>query len=124
MAANFNTAIDVNPSTGFNEQVKVRVNTAKFGDGYSQRTSSGLNSKDREFSLSFNNQSLEKSAQIIAFLETAGTGDPQYGGVEYFLWTPPDKQESIKVICSEWDEEYSSPFTRTIKAKFVRVYDI
>lgn len=55
---------------------------------------------------------------------TPAPGDRSRAGVDYFLWTPTDSNETIKVTCEEWDEEYSSTISRTVNAKFVRVYDI
>lgn len=55
---------------------------------------------------------------------TAAVGDTSRAGVDYFYWTPPDSPEVLKVVCEEWDEEYSSSISRTINAKFTRVYDI
>lgn len=124
MAVDFNTATGATPSIGFASSNKIIVNTAKFGDGYSQRTVSGLNPNIVEYSVKFQHQPLTKAATIIGFLQTAGTGDPTKGGVEYFTWTPPGESTAIKVICSEWDVEYASTISRTINAKFVRVYDI
>jgi phage-related protein len=120
----FNATIGVNPSIGFKRNVKTRVDTAQFGDGYAQRTVSGLNPKNNEYSVVFQNQDLDTATAIINFLETAGTGDQSNGGVSYFWWTPPDETTAIKIICQEWDIEYSSPISRTISAKFIRVYDL
>lgn len=124
MAANFNTSIGIHPSIGFKKNSKVTVDTAKFGDGYSQRTVSGLNPREDEFNVTFVNQPIATAASIISFLETAGTGDPTRGGVDYFFWTPPDGATQLKIVCSEWDETYASSISRTINAKFMRVYDL
>lgn len=204
MAVNFYTVIGKHPSIGFRKNNKIVVNTAQFGDGYSQRTVSGLNSNQQDYQITYRNQDLVTSQKIIDFLETAGTkdfgtgatatatinsgaitaytvtsqgsnyyitptveivgdgsgasatavintagkvtsivpvsngsgyttatvniiaapGDRSRAGVDYFLWTPPDEATAVKVICSEWDTEYSSSISRSINAKFVRVYDI
>lgn len=204
MAVNFYTVIGKHPSIGFKKASKITVNTTQFGEGYKQRTSSGINSKQQDIQVSFINQDLTTAQKIIDFLETAGTkdfgtgasasvtisggnvtdinlitggskyyippvitidgdgtgakatalltgtgqissiavtnggtgyttatvtitpaaGDATKAGVDYFLWTAPDESEEIKVTCEEWDIEYSSTISRTINAKFVRVYDL
>lgn len=203
MAVNFYEVIGVHPSIGFKKTSKVTVDTAQFGDGYTQRTVSGINTTGNDFQISFRNQDIPRATKIIQFLETAGTKDFGTGasasvsifdtavtevpvlssgsnyyiaptvtisgdgvgaqaianiwegqvtsisvtsggsgyttatatittapgsktraGVDYFLWTPPDAVETYKVVCGEWDEEYASSISRTINAKFVRVYDI
>ena len=204
MAVNFYTVIGKHPSIGFKKTNKVTVDRAQFGDGYVQRTVSGLNTTQQDYQVSFRNQDLATAQKIIEFLSTAGTkdfginaaatavlsggaissftmtdygsnyyivptvtitgdgtgavahavintsgqvtsivvdtagssyttatvtitpaaGDRSRAGVDYFYWTPTDSLETIKVTCEEWDEEYSSTISRTINAKFVRVYDI
>ena len=204
MAVNFYTVIGKHPSIGFKKTNKVTVDRAQFGDGYVQRTVSGLNTTQQDYQVSFRNQDLATAQKIIDFLSTAGTkdfgtgaaatavlsggaissftmtdygsnyyivptvtitgdgtgavahavintsgqvtsivvdtagssyttatvtitpaaGDRSRAGVDYFYWTPTDSTETIKVTCEEWDEEYSSTISRTINAKFVRVYDI
>lgn len=104
------------PSTGFAASNKPKVTMATFGDGYSQRLSFGLNPLAKEWDLTFTNQDLTTAAEIISFLETRN-------GVDMFTWTPPESTE-VKVICQEWNEQYASPISRTITAKFVQVFDL
>jgi phage-related protein len=130
---------DVNPSIGFRKAAKAKVLTAQFGDGYSQRTAYGLNYMPMEWSVSYVNQSLETAEAIVDFISKAGTtvytgiypdativsaGDPTAMGVEYFYWTPPGETTAYKVICSEYDVEYTSHFSRTINCKFTQVFDL
>jgi phage-related protein len=104
------------PSIGYSEQSKPKVSTLTFGDGYSQRVSYSTNTLTSTWNLSFINQTLVQASQIIAFLESKG-------GSEYFLFTPEGASSSVKVICTEWSEEYVAHFSRTITATFKRVYD-
>lgn len=130
---------EVNPTIGFRKTAKAKVLEAKFGDGYSQRTGYGLNPVAKEWSLSFVNQDLVTTSAIKDFLDTAGTaiytgiypdvvltkaGDVTKMGVEYFYWIPPNETTVYKVVCSEYDEEYTSHISRTINCKFTQVFDI
>ena len=204
MAVNFYKVIGKHPSIGFKKSSKISVNTTQFGEGYRQRTTSGINSKQQEIQVSFVNQDIPTAQKIIEFLETAGTrdfgtgasasatisggnitdisldtvgskyyiaptitingdgtgakatalltgtgelstisitnsgtgyttatviitpatGDTTKAGIDYFLWTAPDETEEIKITCEDWDIDYTSSISRTINAKFVRVYDL
>jgi phage-related protein len=59
------------------------VRTAKFGDGYEQRTVTGINSLSQEYSISFINRSKEVVDDISAFFETKK-------GITAFNFTIPD----------------------------------
>ena len=63
-------------------QVVPRVLSAKFGDGYSQRTTDGLNTMLRKWNLQFNNRAQAECDAIEAFLVSQG-------GCLAFNWTPP-----------------------------------
>jgi len=108
------------PSKGITKQSKPVVTTNKFGSGYSQRVSYGINNREESWDLSFINMKVtgEKNAyDLINFLEAED-------GVSYFLFTPPGETTQYKVICQDWSVEYTSHISRTIKATFVRVYDL
>lgn len=130
---------DVNPTIGFRKTTKAKVLTAQFGDGYSQRIGYSLNTAPKEWTLSFVNQDLVTTAAIKDFLDKAGTtvysgsypdavivknGDTTMMGVEYFYWTPSGESTAYKVICPEYDEEYTSHISRTINCKFTQVFDL
>jgi phage-related protein len=114
------------PSVNFRKQNKARVLTAAFGDGYSQRSSDGINNINMEWQLSFINQPLAIADAIEIFLRTAGIGgnNSQYAGVQYFLWTPIGEVTQYKVVCDTYDIDYTSHISRTINASFRRVYDL
>ena len=104
------------PSRGFKATTNTKIYSAGYGDGYSQRLRSGFNNTPETYDLTFENNSLTDAAAILAFFES------KYGTI-MFTWTPPGSSE-VKVICSEWAQEYASPISRTITAKFVQVFDI
>jgi phage-related protein len=81
---------------------KPRVNNIKFGDGYEQRTSYGLNTNLQNWDLSFANREETEANEIDDFLTARG-------GVESFDWTPPGEllqenssaRNGIKLLAKE-----------------------
>lgn len=105
------------PDRGFRKQSKARVNVANFGDGYSQRYSAGINIFEESWDLSFRNRTISDINSIVSFLET-------HRGSTYFNWTPPGETVAIKAVCSEWNVEYNSEFSKSLSCTFNRVYDL
>lgn len=103
------------PDKGFSKQTTPRVLVTQFGDGYAHRIADGLNSINTIWDVTFTSRSLVASASIISFFETAAGTIP-------FQWTPPDEVTQYNVICPDWRLVYESPISRTITAKFIRVY--
>lgn len=104
------------PSRGFSQEVTPRVTTAKFGDGYSQRTLYGINTVGYTWNLTFQSQPLDTANLIIAFFEAKQ-------GATAFTWRPTGESEDVKVICSKWNKTYDTEISRTITATFERVYE-
>lgn len=100
---------------GFQKQTSPRVLTSQFGDGYAHRIADGINSINTSWDLTFSSRDLTDAAAIITFFETEA-------GIGYFYFTPPDEIVSYKVICPSWTITYESHVSRTITAKFIRVY--
>jgi phage-related protein len=76
---------------------KPRVNNIKFGDGYEQRTSYGLNTNLQNWDLSFANREEAEANEIDDFLTARG-------GLESFDWTPPGEVTVRKFKCQEWNK--------------------
>lgn len=112
------------PSLNFRKTNKSRVIECRFGEGYSQRMGDGLNTINMEWQVTFENKPIAEAQAIVAFFETAGTGQPGSSGVDYFLWTPPNDTIQYKVICADYEETYTSHISRTVTATFRRVYDL
>lgn len=104
-----------NPSRGFTGETTPRINVAKFGDGYAQRTTSGINTLDRTWSLQFQQNSLTDVANIEAFFKARK-------GVTPFSWLPPGESTEVKVVCTKWSKTYDSHISATINATFELVY--
>ena len=145
MAGNFNNHMtqvlgrNLQPTVGFKVNKKANVLTAQFGEGYSQRTTTNLNTRNEEYQLSFTDQDINTSNILQEFIGSAGTvtytgtypnaillvpGDISQQGVTYFLWTPPFGTTPIKVVCDELNIEYSSNISRSLNCTFKKVFDL
>lgn len=105
------------PDRGFSKESTSKVTGAQFGSGYSQRITVGINTRDESWELSFRNRSIADINAIVSFLETNN-------GVDYFYWTPPGESTAVKVICSKWNVDYNSEFSKSLSCSFKRVYDL
>ena len=79
--ANFNTEVNIVPDRGLRVDSKPRVLVAKYGDGYEQRTSAGINTEEESWQLSWTNRTTNEGNKITKFLE-------DQGGVTAFDWYP------------------------------------
>jgi phage-related protein len=105
------------PAKSFSKTTKTNSHQIKFGEGYSQRVSEGINNIASSWELSFINVSLTTSANIESFLTARN-------GTEAFLFNPPGELITYLVICTEWSTEYTSHISRTIKCNFEQVFDL
>lgn len=79
--------------TKFNQQ------SAKFGDGYEQRTAIGINHIMRTWDLRFIGKSDSVASDIASFLDARSAG-------QSFLWAPEfinPGDNLIRVVCTEYD---------------------
>lgn len=109
----FSFTLDFNPD----KSVEPRVLKSKFGDGYEQRVSSGLNTMPAIWQVSFTNRETSEVDAIEAFLKGQR-------GVDYFYWTPPDESDPIKVVCGKWNAGKPYAGMRSITATFEQVFDL
>lgn len=99
------------PSYGMKMNKKPSVNVVKFGDGYEQRSATGINNILRMYSVKFSGNE-QKINDIDNFLT-------RHMGVTAFLWTPHrDRQGRFK--CEEWDKDINDGYG-TITATFTEV---
>lgn len=66
---------------GSSPDIKYRVRTAQFGDGYKQEVGDGPNNKEDSYPIVFTG-SRAKVLEIMAFLD-------RHAGAKAFLWTTP-----------------------------------
>jgi len=99
------------PAIGASAICKPNVDSAKFGDGYEQRTALGINTKPREWNLKFTAHVNE----VLAFLEARG-------GTASFDWTDPLGLAG-KFICREWTISHSGATVFDVTGKFEQVFE-
>jgi len=105
------------PDFGASASITPAVRAVKFGDGYEQRLTYGINTQPQEWNLRFSVRDATETAAIDAFLTEAG-------GKDWFYWTPPNTETALKFICREWSRTIDSAAYSTITAKFNQVFDL
>jgi phage-related protein len=102
---------------GLQRQVKHRILTSKFGDGYEQRVRDGINTKEDSFNISFNNRPAEEINLIAAFLDAKA-------GLNFNLTiTNYTGDEVIKVVAEEYNISYPQETIHSLQTTFRRVYE-
>ena len=102
------------PDTNSASDTKPNVKVAKFGDGYEQRTSIGLNTDPMKWSLKFT-RSREEGMAIRAFLRL-------HGAIKAFLWTNP-LEEVGTYVCREWKTSQLKGGVMEVSAEFEQVFE-
>lgn len=77
------------PTYPYEESIDPRVKTAKFADGYEQRTGDGINTMPGEIPLTWENLTQAEHDYIWTFFKDRG-------GIEAFQWTPPQESTPRK----------------------------
>lgn len=106
----------ITPAYGAEKTSSPNVRIARFGSGYEQRTTFGINQNPKEWSLTWPNITETDADTIENFLNARG-------GVESFDWTPPDEGTSYKWVCSEWSKSIPYNNRATITATFRQVFE-
>jgi phage-related protein len=105
-----------NPTYSANKSSQPNVRTVRFGDGYQQRLTYGLNQNPKEWRLSFN--VTDADADIIeTFLNDRAADNAS------FDWTPPDTTTSYKWICPSWTREMYDFQRSKIDVTFQQVFE-
>mgnify|MGYP003956118785 CR=1 FL=1 len=109
------------PDKGVSRSNTPNVLKAQFGDGYQQRIALGINSIAQEFSVSFANRAKADIDDIVTFFEGKK-------GVTAFTYISADSnsgssEESVKVVCTKWDQTWSYGDFYSLTATFERVYE-
>lgn len=94
-----------------------RVLTSKFGDGYEQRVLDGINTKNDEFQISFNNRSASSINLLAKYL------DSKAGKNFVFTVTDYDGDTQLKVVCESYNTVYLQENTHSLTTTFRRVYE-
>jgi len=88
-----------------------KLNTAAFGDGYTQRSAKGLNNNPKAWSLTFDNVDDFVKESIRQFLKSVANN----GGI--FVWKDLDN-ETLNYTCTKFDITYTQEDDSSIKATF------
>jgi len=91
------------------------IRRVKFGDGYEQRLSYGLNTQPKKWSLQFLNRTNTERNNILTFLRTQGAA-------QSFDWTDPNSYAG-KWICAQWNTSQVSCNFNNITATFEEVFE-
>lgn len=78
-------------SESSSRSTKYRVITSSFGDGYSQRTPDGINTRVDTWTLVWDNLDATDKATLETFIDSVGTWS-------YFTWTPYGESTAKKFV--------------------------
>jgi phage-related protein len=95
--AKFNVDVNLIPDRGLRINQTPRVLIAKFGDGYEQRASDGINTTQEEWSLTWKNRTAAEANKWLAFMEL-------HKGVTVFEWYPPGYEISSTATATSTDK--------------------
>jgi phage-related protein len=106
----------ITPTYGLQKRSSPVVRTVRFGDGYEQRTSLGLNQNPKVYSLTF--EVSETDADTIeTFLDARAADNAS------FDFTPPGEGSSSKFVCENWSKSIPYLNRASIQATFREVFE-
>jgi len=111
--------LPANPSPDVNikRTQKPNLKIAQFGDGYSQRTSFGLNQVVVSILLSYTNITQAQKETIEDFINDHNRG-------QAFLWQMPDEDEPRQWYFVSWDITYVKHGIYTVACNLAENFDI
>ena len=98
------------------KQSEPAVRNVRFGDGYEQRVSFGLNQNPKQWDLEFNVSDADADV-IEAFLDARAVDAAS------FTWTPPDTTTSYQWVCASWTRELFTIDRSRISLTFRQVFE-
>jgi len=106
----------VTPTYGAQKSSAPNFRIARFGDGYEQRTTFGLNQNPKQWDLTWNVSETDADT-IETFLDARAADGAS------FEWTPLGESTEYKWVCEQWSK--SIPFLNraTITATFRQVFE-
>ena len=106
----------ITPTYGLQKRSSPVVRTVRFGDGYEQRTSLGINQNPKIYSLTF--EVSETDADTIeTFLDARAADNAS------FDFTPPGEGSSSKFVCENWSKSIPYLNRASIQATFREVFE-
>jgi len=106
----------ITPTYGAQKTSQPAVRTVRFGDGYEQRLTFGLNQNPKQWDLSWNVSETDADT-IETFL------DARAADAASFDWTPLDEATSYKWVCEQWSKSIPYNNRATITATFRQVFE-
>ena len=116
------SAVEVRADRGISRQAQFSLLSAQFGDGYRQVGLSGINTKQENISISFNNRFYKEGNLIAKFFDNRQ-------GLNFDLTLTntagdaADSTETIRVSCDGYNLVHVNDTTVSIQATFRRVYE-
>ena len=101
-------------SASVSETPDLRITS--FGDGYQQRNTMGMNTRRKNWNLSFNNRTDADRDKIVGFLQARN-------GKESFDWVEPTTTDVRKYVCEKWNVDMTSFNNNTISMEFKQVFE-
>ena len=105
------------PDFGASRKSKPNVKSIKFGDGYEQRLSIGIQQDPKIWDLKWSTLTDSDASAIEKFFENRF-------GSESFLWTPLGDTTAYRFVCREWNRTFASSNINQISAKFEQVFEV
>ena len=112
--ATLNCVTAASYAASVNESPDLRI--TQFGDGYQQRNTMGMNTRRKNWNLSFNNRTDADRDKIVGFLQ-------ERNGKESFDWIDPTTTNHKKYVCESWDVEMTSFNNNNISMQFKQVFE-
>ena len=104
------------PTYGIQKRSKPTTRLVKFGDGYEQRLSLGINQNPKMYDLTF--EVSETDADTIETFLDARAADSAS-----FDFTPPGEGSSSKFVCESWSKTVTYLNRASISATFREVFE-
>ena len=106
----------ITPTYNAQKTNKPNVRSVRFGDGYEQRLTFGLNQNPKVWSLAF--EVSETDADTIeTFLDARASDNAS------FDWQPPGSSTTYKWVCEQWSKSIPYLNRATIQATFREVFE-
>jgi len=117
---------NIDPSFPVRKKSEPNIRITKFGDGYEQRITFGLNQNPKVFTLvwknisetdNFNSTGVSSADTIENFLDARAIDGAS------FTYTPPNESSAMQFKCQSWNKSMNFPGRATINATFTEVFE-
>lgn len=111
----------ITPDKGLTRTLKHKVRTQSFGDGYEYRIVDGINSLQEKFNVVFRTRTKEEITEISDYLSS--TKNVLAFNLVVPSTTTAGAEETVKVICEDFDISYDYTDFYSLQARLKRVYE-